>query len=95
MLLLEGAGDVLGEGGDLGGLDAGGEAEGGAVERAFLKPARTVDLLTALLAPAAAACLYLAIDGLLANGPRSRKVVAYRRRPVSWIWSDHHRIETQ
>lgn len=34
------------------------------------RPLGWVDALTGLLAPAAAACLYVAIDGLLATGPR-------------------------
>ncbi|HSP97099.1 MAG TPA: MauE/DoxX family redox-associated membrane protein [Candidatus Dormibacteraeota bacterium] len=41
-----------------------------------------VDVLTALLAPAAAACLYLAIDGLLANGPRLAALARLRRPEV-------------
>ena len=42
-----------------------------------------VDALTALLAPAAAACLYLAVDGLLANGPRLAALARLRRPEVA------------
>jgi hypothetical protein len=41
-----------------------------------------VDALTALLAPAAAAGLYLAIDGLLASGPRLAALARLRRPEV-------------
>ena len=41
-----------------------------------------IDIVPALLAPAAAACLYLAIDGLLANGPRLAALARLRRPEV-------------
>ena len=46
------------------------------------RPLGWVDAGTAVLAPAAAACLYVAIDGLLANGPRLAALARLRRPEV-------------
>lgn len=46
------------------------------------RPLGWVDACTAVLAPAAAACLYVAVDGLLANGPRLAALARLRRPEV-------------
>lgn len=46
------------------------------------RPLAWVDAFTVLFAPAAAAGLYLAIDGLLANGPRLAALARLRRPEV-------------
>ena len=47
------------------------------------RPLTWVDAFTAVVMPATAACLYLAVDGLLANGPRLTALARLRRPEVS------------
>ena len=39
-------------------------------------------MVTVVVGPAAAACLYVAVDGLLANGPRLAALARLRRPEV-------------
>jgi Methylamine utilisation protein MauE len=46
------------------------------------RPLGWLDALTVIVASAAAACLYVAVDGLLANGPRLASLARLRRPEV-------------